>query len=276
MWTQQFIKTNRGNFEIFVKGKGLPMCITHMYSEYNHLGNQFANLFTEHYKVFLVNLRGAGKSEPVESEEQMGFEEAIKDLEAIRNELNITQWGFAGYSAGGMLGMAYALRYEKSLTKLIVCSSSASYRYVSHPDSIFCKEHPKNPRLMEILSIMNDSKSSMDNRIKANREWSMMSLYRPEKLDEYFSKPSSGSSVPKLLHHFAYKEVSNFDITKALHKIIIPTTVIGGLYDVQCPFEFCEEIAREIPNSKLYTFEESNHAPYVEEEEKFAQVIASI
>ena len=238
MWTQQLIRTNRGNFEVFVKGSGLPICITHMYSEYNHLGNQFADPFTEHYKVFLVNLRGAGKSDPVEFDEQMRFEEVIRDLEAIRHELHITQWGFAGYSAGGMLGMAYALRYEKSLSKLIVCSSSASYRYVRHPDSIYCKDHPKNPRLIEILSIMNDPKTSMDDRIKANREWSMISLYRPEKLDEYFSKPSSGSSVPKLLHYFAYKEVKNFDITEDLHKITIPTAVIGGLHDVQCPFEF--------------------------------------
>ena len=103
-----------------------------------------------------------------------------------------------------------------------------------------------------------------------------MSLFRPEKLDEYFSKPSSGSSVPKLLQHFAYKEVPNFDITENLHKITIPTTVIGGLHDAQCPFEFCKEIAREIPDSKLYIFEESNHAPYVEEGDKFAQVIAII
>ena len=276
MWKQQIIKTNRGNFEVFIRGNGLPMCITHMYSEYNNLGNQFADPFTEHYKVILVNLRGAGNSDSIKSEEQMGFEAAIKDLEAIRSELNIIKWGFAGYSAGGMLGMAYALRYEKSLSKLVICASSSSYRYVRHPNSIFCKENPKNPRLKEILSIMNDPKTSMDNRIKANREWSMMSLFRPEKLDEYFLKPSSGSSVPKLLHHFAYKEVLNFDITEDLHKITLPTTVIGGLYDAQCPFEFCEEIARNIPNSTLYTFEESNHAPYVEEAEKFSRVIASI
>ncbi len=61
MWVQRFVDTARGTFEIFEKGEGEPLAVTHLYSEYDERGNAFANPFTEHYHVYLINLRGAGK-----------------------------------------------------------------------------------------------------------------------------------------------------------------------------------------------------------------------
>lgn len=58
MWKTNIVKTTRGNFEYFMKGEGPPLCVTHMYSEYNDNGNTFANPFTDHYSVYLVNLKG--------------------------------------------------------------------------------------------------------------------------------------------------------------------------------------------------------------------------
>ena len=57
MWKTNIVKTTRGNFEYFMKEK-VPLCVTHMYSEYNDNGNTFANPFTDHYSVYLVNLKG--------------------------------------------------------------------------------------------------------------------------------------------------------------------------------------------------------------------------
>ena len=273
MWEQQLIKTERGIFEIFVKGKGKPICVTHPYSEYNSNGNRFANPFTEQYKVFLVNVRGAGQSDSIESDEQLKIEETVEDLEGIRRALGIASWSFAGHSAGGMLGLLYALNYPQSINHLIVCGAAASNRYTQHSDSIFSKKNPKNLRVLEILDILNNPDTSMELRIAANREWSMMHLYRPEKLDDYFTEPDSGSSVPKLLHHFAYKEVRRFDLTGNLEEISVTTLVLAGLYDAGCPIDCCREIAEKIPGAQMVVFEESNHAPYVEEPEKFAKAI---
>lgn len=37
MWQKEFIHTNRGTFECFVKGHGEPICITHLYSQFNEI-----------------------------------------------------------------------------------------------------------------------------------------------------------------------------------------------------------------------------------------------
>ena len=93
MWVQRFVDTARGTFEIFEKGEGEPLAVTHLYSEYDERGNAFANPFTEHYHVYLINLRGAGKSESAQSEEQYSMKESVLDLEAIREALTFTEMG---------------------------------------------------------------------------------------------------------------------------------------------------------------------------------------
>lgn len=109
MWTQTFIETNRGTFEVFECGEGAPIAVTHLYSAYDERGNAFAHPFTDHYKVFLINLRGAGNSVKAEYEDQYSLDETVLDLESIRSALNLEKWAFAGHSTGGMLALKYAI-----------------------------------------------------------------------------------------------------------------------------------------------------------------------
>lgn len=101
MWEQYLIETERGAFEVFKSGSGLPICITHLYSEYDSRGNLFANLFTDHYTVYLVNLRGCGNSTDDISLYNYNMTHSLKDLEAIRYSLGFDKWVFAGHSTGG-------------------------------------------------------------------------------------------------------------------------------------------------------------------------------
>lgn len=87
MWQQKLIRTTRGAFEVFEKGSGEPIAITHLYSEFNQHGNSMAAPFAEFYRVYLVNLRGAGKSVGAAASEQLGMDETLKDLEALREAL---------------------------------------------------------------------------------------------------------------------------------------------------------------------------------------------
>jgi proline iminopeptidase len=61
-WNQRLVETSRGTFEVFSKGEGEPICVTHHYSEFNETGDYFAESFTKIHQVYLVNLREAGNS----------------------------------------------------------------------------------------------------------------------------------------------------------------------------------------------------------------------
>ncbi|WP_342542367.1 alpha/beta hydrolase [Paenisporosarcina sp. FSL H8-0542] len=274
MWDQQHVETARGTFEIFIKGNGAPICVTHLYSAYNANGNTFANAFTDYYTVYLVNLRGAGKSAKYIRDEDLSIKESIGDLEAIREALHFEKWAFAGHSTGGMLGLVYAIQTPRSLTKIVIGGASASKEYMNHPGSIYCKDNPNNKRLLEILSILNSPTSANEIKRAAGREWTEMSIYHPEKYEEYFNTPNSGSVVPARLNYYSYSELPNYDLVPHLKTITVPTTVYCGSYDAQCPYLFSEQIAHTIPNANLFTFRESNHFPFTEEPQKFLDMIA--
>lgn len=273
MWKQKIIETPRGAFEYFVKGNGEPLAITHFYMAFNENGNWFANPFTEHYQVFLINVRGAGNSPTIEVDDQMKLEEIILDLEAIREALHIPKWAFAGHSTGGMLALQYAASKKQSLTKLICGCSAASKAYASHSKSIYCQENKNFNRIIEIMEALNNSNTVQEERSKLSFEWGMMSFKNEEKLKYAQTLPNSGRTIGRALDYFRKVAVKSFDIRNLLPSINIDTYVFGGKYDAQCPIEFSYEIAELIPTSRLTVFEQSNHHPFVEEEGKFMDFI---
>lgn len=273
MWEQSLIETSRGNFEYFKKGNGEPLCVTHLYSEYNANGNTFALPFTEEYTVYLVNLKGCGKSDKAEQESEYNMSETVKDLEAIRESLEHQKWGFAGHSTGGMLALMYAIMAQESLTKIIAGGLCASAEYMNHPGSIYCKENPNNARIKEIISLLNSSETPVEERRKLNKEWSLMSIYEPNRYEEIMNRPNSGKVVSPRLNYFSYEELKEYDLRPFLSNIYIPTFIYCGRYDAQCPHEFSKEAADLITNATMTTFELSNHNPFVEEEEKFKQFV---
>lgn len=274
MWKQQFIETTRGSFEVFVRGEGEPICVTHLYSAYNEKGNTFANPFTEHYTVYLVNLRGAGNSVGSVHRDDLSMKESIEDLEAIRTALQYEQWAFAGHSTGGMLVLTYAIQAPDSLTNMVIGGAAASKEYMHHSASIYCKKNPNNERLREIIRSINNPTIPAEEKRPLSREWTEMSLYQPKNYEQYFNKPNSGSTVSQRLDYYSYTELPNYDLTDQLSAISIPTIVYCGLHDAQCPHVFSEQIATAIPNARLITFDESNHLPFTEEAEKFARMVA--
>ncbi|WP_342772011.1 alpha/beta fold hydrolase [Neobacillus piezotolerans] len=194
-------------------------------------------------------------------------------MEALRSALNFEKWSFAGHSTGGMLGLVYASSFPDSLTKVMVGGASASRGYMEHSGSIYCGNNPLNPRLKELLSTLKSAESSREERMNAGREWTEMSLYNPGKFEEYFSKPSSGKVVPNRLDYYSYTELPAYDSRERIRQIRIPAIVFCGEHDSQCPVDFSKEIAELIPNSKLYIFQKSNHAPFLEEREEFQNMV---
>jgi len=275
MWVQRFIETSRGIFEMFEKGRGEPLCVTHLYSAYDERGNTFANPFTSDYHVYLVNLRGCGNSVKAELGNQYSMDESVKDLEAIRVSLGIDKWGFAGHSTGGMLALKYAILAPHSLTKIIAGGAAASKEYSSDANCIYCRKNPNFDRIMEIMNLLNDSSTPLEVRKQLGFEWNLMSFYSKEKLIQSLNIPNSGKTIGDRLDYFIKKECPTYDIRKSLLNISTPSYIYAGKHDAQCPYQYGAEIASLIPNAMFTTFEESNHYPFVEEQEKFIKFVKS-
>ncbi len=268
MWERNLITTVRGEFEVFAKGEGTPLCVTHHYSEFNETGDYFAESFTQRNRVYLVNLREAGSSEKAVHPYQLSMLETILDLEAIRESLALDQWGFAGHSTGGMLGVIYGIYFSDKLSFNVIVGAAAREYMTFSNDCIYNPEHPHFSRMQELMDSLKHPNLSVEKKRDLKVQRTKLSLYYPDKYEEYFSLDiSKGMSAIRL--NFFSREVHIFDVTKKLPMITTPTLVICGRHDVQCPIEYSKEMGESIPNATLAIFDRSNHYPFLEEADQF-------
>ncbi|OOZ90294.1 proline iminopeptidase [Bacillus cereus] len=267
MWKQQMINTKRGTFELFTKGNGEPLCITHHYSQFNETGDYFADVFTATHRVFLINLRNAGNSVKANSEKELSMFETIHDLEAIREALQLPTWHFAGHSTGGMLGILYAITYPKSLQSLVVVGTAAS-NYTETPFCIYHPEHPQFHYMQQLIENLKRPHLTSEERKELSTERTKLSLYKRENYNSYFCKPINKTMSVSRMNAFAH-EYPAFDLREHLPSMKTKTLIICGRHDVQCPIQYSIELHKGIRNSIFVTFEESNHYPFLEEATHF-------
>src|SRR5699024_4644465 len=254
MFIQKLIQTDRGQFEIFIRGEGEPLAFTHLYSEFNENGDIMSQNLSENYTVFIINLRGAGKTDDQTDEYSYSMDDAIHDLEAVRQSLNIEKWAFAGHSTGGFLALKYSVMFPERLTKIIAGGLCASGEYMYHPASIYCKDHPKNNRMIEIFEEMRHPGTNREQRIELAKEWTMMSLYREEVYYEMLDRKMSGRTLVHKIDYFT-SELCDYDVRKQLKTSPVRAFIYCGRHDAQCPHVFSEEAAELMPNGTLETFE---------------------
>lgn len=274
-WKKELIETNRGRFEVFVKGEGEPVCITHHYSEFNESGDYFAETFIENNKVFLVNLKDAGNSDKAGNAHELSMVDAVLDLEEIRKVYGYLSWTFAGHSTGGMIGVLYGIHFSSSLKSLIIVGPSAREYSSTSSRCIYNEGHPKFKRMQELMELLKPQSLTGDERNRLSKERTQLSLFEPENFEQYFSKNISKKLSANRLNFFSREQLI-FDVTRQLSAVRAKTIILCGRHDVQCPVDFSIEMSELIPNASLHIFEQSNHYPFLEEEFEFKEVLKSV
>lgn len=77
-------------------------------------------------KLVFIDERGSGKSSKLEDAKQYTVANMVEDIETVRQALGLGKITLLGHSFGGVLVQAYALKYQKNLSHLILCSTFAS------------------------------------------------------------------------------------------------------------------------------------------------------
>ncbi|MFD2923663.1 alpha/beta fold hydrolase [Halobacillus naozhouensis] len=273
-WKRDLIKTNRGVFEVFTQGSGPPLCVTHLYSQYNESGDYFAETFTDTNTVYIVNLRESGGSAKAEEPYQLSMLESVFDLEAIREALSLKQWGFAGHSTGGMLGVVYGIRFSEHLNFLVIAGAAAREYMTFSEGCIYNDNHPQFQRMQNLIEALKSSELSKGKRQKLTVERTRLSLHKPDSYEELFCRNIHKKMSAVRMNYFV-RELPIFDVSRKLSFIKTPVLITCGEHDVQCPLEYSLEMKEFIPNSELVVFEHSNHYPFVEEETKFKRAVAT-
>ena len=58
-----------------------------------------------------------------------------------------------------------------------------------------------------------------------------------------------------------------------LHEVRAPTLIVAGRHDPEAPLQCSEELLQGIRGARLVVFEQSGHAPFIEEGALFTRIV---
>jgi proline iminopeptidase len=268
-------------------GRGEPLMIVHGGPGASH---DYLIPLARQNRLIFIDERGSGKSEKPDDVKKYTVENMAEDVEAVRKALDLGKINLLGHSYGGVLALAYALKYQENLSHLILCSTFAS---TSEMNKVFEKiKENMTPELRERINKMESeglyghglpyeqNRYTQEYMTAAWGEGYFPYLYQ-RKPDPSYDPTSQGfawnlyremwGSDGEFVIDGNLKSVEYVD---RLHTIKVPTLVNCGDHD-ECAPSLSEEMHEKIPGSKLVIFPDSGHMTFVDQPDLVIETIES-
>lgn len=226
---------------------------------------------TSDMQIIYIDSRGCGFSGKG-PQTTYTMENNVEDIEALRNHLGLDKIMLLGHSYGGMTAMSYALRYQQYLEKLVLVSTSPSYRFIDKAKS-FVAEHgtPEQQAVCDVLwSGAFTSTKQLNSYYEIMAPLYSVSVASGESREK---RPTSYRSYEAINQGFG-GFLRHYDIIDELPEIRVPTLVVGGKHDWITPLEESELIAKCIPDSRFVVFENSSHDVITDEPQRYSAVVS--
>jgi len=234
-----------------------------------------------HNRVIFIDERGSGRSEKLENVKEYTVEAMVEDVEAVRRALGLGKINLMGHSCGGVIAQAYALKYQRNLSHLVLCSTFHSTKMLN---DVFVRMKEKmSPDLrnrinaMEADGLFGHGKDFEKNRytndymIAAWGEGYFPYLYQKNP-DPNYDPVGNGVMSWDLYRemwgsHGEYVIDGNLvsvEYGDRLGTIKVPTLITVGDHDETDP-SISKDMRSKIPGSKLVILPQSGHLTFVDQ-----------
>jgi len=257
--TEQYANVNGVKLCYEVFGDGYPLFLIHGFGAKKESWIAQIPDLSKHFKVIVLDNRGAGKSDRPDSEYTM--EMFADDINGLMEHLGIEKANIAGWSLGGMIVQNFVLKYPERVNKLILINTNYGFPDESGPEVY------KNMRLDEIKMKKEDpvkawwsgARSSFyikfRKQLEADPSKKWYGLWSAEELIELSTiDPPTEKDVN--LQAGALKTHNTFD---RLDTIKNPTLILVASHDRLMSKSSMEQIHEKIPNSKLVVIDKAGH-----------------
>lgn len=216
---------------------------------------QYEALPKSNIRCISMDLRGFGMSDKPWS--GYSYDDFVDDIYEVIRNLDVDNITMLGFSMGASLAIRYMLKHNSyRVSKLALVS-------------------PVAPNVENSIYEMSDEK--IDKLIRK------IYLDRSEMIKEFCDKLFESrltTTLKKWIHSLCYETSGYVTIKTAkalkdktlydnIDKINVPTAIFHGIKDRMSPFKAAVELKEKIDNSKLYSFENSGHAVFFDEMERF-------
>lgn len=273
-----------------IVGRGSPLMIVHGGPGASHdYFLPYLLPLARHNKLIFIDERGSGRSEKLEDPAGYTVGNMVEDVEGVREALGLGKIALLGHSYGGVLAQAYALKYQKNLTRLILCSTFSSTKAIN---DVFVKMKENMPaelrdriNKMEAEGLFNHGKDYEKNRytnaymIAAWGEGYFPYLYQNHP-DANFDPIAMGVTSWDLYRemwgsHGEYVidgNLASVEYTDRLSTIHVPTLITVGDHDESDP-SMSRVMQQKIAGSKLVILPKSGHMTFVDQPKMFLDAV---
>jgi proline-specific peptidase len=229
-------------------------------------------------KSFFYDQIGCGRSTgPTRDPSVWTVELFVEEVGAVRDALGLVETHLFGSSWGGMLAMEYALTRPHGLASLVLASSPASIPLWAEETGRLRAELPE-----EVRRVL-DEHEAAGTTDSAEYETATAEFYRRHvcrvwPFPSYVQKTFDDLAMEVYLTMQGPNEfvitgtLADWDITARLGEIDVPTLVTSGRYD-ECTPRIAEAVHRGIRGSEWVLFEDSSHMAFVEETNRYLEVL---
>lgn len=236
-------------------GKGRPLLLLHGLTSNHQMFYREIGYLKDKFRIIAIDSRGHGKSD---RPDDFTLDDHIADTVALLDHLSLDSVYVLGISMGSYIAQGLAIRQPARVEKLILAATK-SYGSQSSMAEMFDRyeEQLKGMSIAEKLAM---SSQLIFHDQDAVNDWQKRVAQNSRMLTNDQQAAAAGA-------------LKNFDFRNDLKRITAETLVISGKYDGLNPPGKGRETAVLIPNADYMEFQDSGHAPNVEQDRLFLGVV---
>lgn len=258
----EYIEVEKGvKLHVTDLGEGKPIVLIHGWPLSDEMYEyQYQYLSRRGFRVIGITLRGFGKSDKPYG--KYDFDVFSDDIKVVLEKLDIQNATLGGFSLGGAVVLHYVTKYNSAhISKLALFGAAApSWKQrEGFPDGL--------PNEV-VQGLINATKTQREDLIASFGAGFVAKEGNISKNVEKWLENINLQASPYAMTE-SITALRDLDLRPQLSKINIPVTIFQGVYDKNCPLVWAEQLQKGIKNATLIRFENSGHALFVEEMEKF-------
>jgi len=221
-----------------------PGWVSHLQLQWEHpSARDYLEKGTRNQTFLFYDRHGCGLSE--RNRREFTLESEVRPLEAVVDHLKLKRFALFGFSQGGPIAIAYAIKYPKRVSHLILYDSYARGDAIS-------TEELKKSFISLIHSAWGIGSKAFADIFLPGADVSTLKWFAR------LQREAATSEMAAKLLDLTY----NLDVTDLLPRLRVPTLVVHRKGDKAIPFNLGKEMASMIPNARFVPLEGSIHIPF--------------